>query len=90
MLNKGVSQFRFASNPSEKTFAEHWERINVSRFEGLDGKGVLDYLLAKDPNYPKDEVTERDRQVAATVIQWLGSPVGTHFLREVVEDLDKN
>lgn len=87
MLNKGVSQFRFADNPSERIFAEHWEKVNVSIFGDLDGKGVLDYLLAKDPNHPRNEVTERDRLVAATVIQWLGSPVGTHFLREVAENL---
>ena len=51
--------------------------------EGLDGRGVLDYLLAEDSNYPKGEVTERDRKVAATVIQWLGSPVGQSFLSKL-------
>lgn len=61
----------------ERVFVEHWEKLNK-----INGKGVLDCLLTS-----KYEVTERDRQVAVTVIQWLGSPVGIRFLREVVEDL---
>ncbi len=78
MLNKGRSQYRFKQNPEEKLFAEEWERENSD-----GGKGILDYLLADDPNLPRGEVTERDREVAATIIQWLGSPVGQGFLEDV-------
>lgn len=39
----------------------------------------------KDPA----EVSDRDREVAATVIQWLGSPVGNNFLRELLERFNK-
>jgi hypothetical protein len=70
----------------EKLFAESWEKQNVSLLGGLDGKGTLDYLLAKDCNHPNGEVTSRDRQVAATVIQWLGSPVGQNFIEEIEEE----
>lgn len=35
------------------------------------------------------EVSDRDREVAATVIQWLGSPVGNNFLRELLECFNK-
>jgi hypothetical protein len=30
--------------------------------------------------YPYGEMTDRDRMVAAEVIQWLGSPIGMNFL----------
>lgn len=83
MLNKGLSQRRFKDNPMEQKFAQVWEDFNSS--EGrLDGRGTLDYLLAADCNRPDGEVTERDRQVAATVIQWLGSPVGQYFLENCI------
>jgi hypothetical protein len=84
MKNKGYHQCRFKDNPMEKLFAQEWERINTSRMtQDLDGKGILDYMLAKDNNYPAGEATPRDREVAATIIQWLGSPVGQGFLEDV-------
>jgi hypothetical protein len=57
--------------------------MNISQIDGRpNGRGTLDYLLAKDCNFPNGEVTARDREVAATVIQWLGSSVGQCFLRD--------
>lgn len=76
MKNKGKSQHRFKDNPTERIFAEAWEEKNSSKYV----RPILDYLLAEDNNRPMGEVTERDRMVAATVIQWLGSPVGDGFL----------
>jgi hypothetical protein len=84
MQNKGRSQHRFRDNPLELSFAQAWEKMNTNVSGREDGRGVLDYLLAEDPNDPRGEVTERDREVAATVIQWLGSPVGQGFIREVL------
>ncbi len=77
MYNKGKWQHRFNDNLNEKIIAELWEKENE---KGRDN--LLEYLLANDPNSPKGEVTERDREVVATVIQWLGSPVGEFFLKE--------
>lgn len=76
MHNKGRSQYRFKDNPLEESFAVAWEKMNTNVSGREDGRGVLDYLLAENPNEPMGEVTDRDREVAATVIQWLGSPVG--------------
>lgn len=89
MKNKGMCQYRLKENPNEKLFAEEWERINTSPINGrADGRQTLDYLLAKDVNEPNGEVTDRDRRVAATVIQWLGSPVGQGFLLDVISKSD--
>lgn len=85
MYNKGLSQHRFKQNPLEKKFAQAWEKQNISIRDGkLDGRGTLDYLLAVNPNDPRGEVTSRDRAVAATVVQWLGSPVGEGFVKDVL------
>jgi hypothetical protein len=78
MRNKGLHQYRFQNNPMEEKYAKAWEKENKS-----GSNDILDYLLAKDCNSPQDgEVSERDRLVAATVIQWLGSPVGQSFIEE--------
>ena len=86
MKNKGRSTFRFKHNPAEKIFAEAWEAQNS--FPNSGGRQTLDYLLAENINHPMGEVTDRDRQVVATVIQWLGSPVGQAWLKDVQEKID--
>lgn len=70
-------------NPREKTFAEFWEK------EQKDGH-ILDSLLdvkhSSNPWTPLGPApsSDRDKEVAATVIQWLGSNVGMDFLRQVI------
>ena len=85
MRNKGLHQNRFSKNPLEKIFAEEWEKANGAHIAGTP---LLDYALAPNNQYPR-ESTEREREVAATVIQWLGSDVGQAFLRDVKEKCDK-
>lgn len=81
MRNKGLHTHRFKDNPEEKRFAEKWDSDNASGYN-------LAYLL--DPKHGTDgrppEPSDRDRVVAATVIQWLGSPVGQNFLRDLGYD----
>ena len=83
MKNKGMRQYRFKQNPMEKIFAKAWEERNTDPSGRVDGRGTLDYLLTENPDKPCGEVSDRDRIVAATVIQWLGSPVGQYFLYEL-------
>lgn len=83
MKNKGLNQRRCKQNPLEKLFAESWNEINTDNHGNLNGKGCLDYLMTKNINNPLGEVSDRDRIVAATVIQWLGSPVGQSFLMQI-------
>lgn len=78
MKNKGINAHRLKDNPLEKKFADAWEAENT------EGRNTLEYLLAKKINHPyPGEVSKRDREVAASVIQWLGSPVGSYFVKEV-------
>lgn len=60
-----------ADNPREVAFAEEWDKENSSSFHN---QPTLDHLLGIASGV-------RDRAVAATVIQWLGSNVGMSFLR---------
>jgi len=78
----GHNHQRLSREPLEKIFADEWRELNsgIAR-----GQGPLAYMLAENRNYPRDEVTDRDAMVAATVIQWLGSNVGQCFLSGVME-----
>ena len=77
--HNGLRTNRLEREPLEKAFAVAWSDKN----ERSMGHDLLDWLLAENPNSPRGEVTQRDATVAATIIQWLGSPVGQSFLQEV-------
>lgn len=65
---RGLNTHRLASNPVERQVAELWA------VQGDRGR-TLDRILASDCP------TDHDCKIAATVIQWLGSPVGQGFVR---------
>jgi|APSaa5957512622_1039677.scaffolds.fasta_scaffold83478_2 hypothetical protein len=73
----GLRPYRLASNPDEQVFADQWKKVNKNP------SNLLDHLLADNPNGQCQAPAElRDKLVAATVVQWLGSPVGQGFLRD--------
>lgn len=79
MLNKGKSRDRLKYNPEEKVFAEAWDAVNRGPTEM--GVRTLDALLGDGT---RDRVpTAEERELAATLIQWLGSPCGQFFLNEL-------
>jgi hypothetical protein len=73
----GIAAYRFEKNPMEKAFVDEWESLNKAC-------RTLEYILSDEPNKAKS-VGTRDRQVAMIIIQWLGSPCGQGFLRDVQE-----
>lgn len=79
----GLHEYRFKSNPHERVAAEHWERQ----------KETLCHLLGDGTSVGRVTPSDREYEVAATLMQWLGSPVGRSWLAvlnrmfdEVVED----
>lgn len=79
MNHEGKSLHRLSSNPLEKAYHDAWLELNEEPY-----RGTLAYLLG-DGNKPAWDFTERDAEVAATIIQWLGSPVGQSFVEGVLE-----
>ena len=77
--HEGISRHRLASNPLEALYAEEWEK---------EAPGTLGYLLCGQEK--NNDYSERDAQVAATIIQWLGSPVGSVFVYDVLEKQKRN
>lgn len=76
-IHSGLKAYRLGddgpSSVREKAFAEQWQQEQIHE--------LLAYLLG-EANH-KGEVSERDAQVAATVIQWLGTGVGQSFIEKV-------
>ena len=74
--HRGLRYYRCKSNPEEKRFAQAWEKAN-----GGVRYVILEYLLGDGQHAVP--VTPREITVAATVVQWLGSPVGQSFLHDL-------
>jgi hypothetical protein len=92
-----LQPYRWRDNPEEQRFAEAWARINLPvgttpctgptsvRSEHRPTTcctTTLAYLLSTEQHRPP-EPSSRDHVVAATVVQWLGSPGGTAFLQDL-------
>lgn len=75
--HKGMRRYRFESNPREKIFADEWED---------SAKNILGYILSNSDSNRDDGIkSQRDATIAATMMQWLGTPVGWNFLQQAVE-----
>ena len=74
---QGRSAHRYKDNPDEKRFARVWA-------DKQEHGRVLAYLLndGGDGRHPPIDPTPEQHLTAATVVQWLGSPVGQSFLAD--------
>jgi hypothetical protein len=78
---RGLHTLRYRDNPLEQRFATEWANLNK-----VDdpGRTTLAYMLCVgDQRHPLPP-TDRERTVASTVVQWLGSPVGSRWVLGVL------
>lgn len=75
MAHEGKNTHRLSREPLERKFHDEWKNMH-------EHGNTIGYILG-DNNEPA-VLSERDEMVAATVIQWLGSPVGQGFLDAVM------
>ena len=85
---RGASEHRYETNPRERLFAEHWQQANEAGNSPTTSRPtVIEYALDKsNRGCPIPPITIREDMVAASVIQWLGTPVGWAWLQEVLSD----
>ena len=82
---QGRSPHRYKDNPLEKAFALAWQEANSNPTGPGLVRGTLAYLMDdNNRGTPVPPLSERDWDVANTVVQWLGSPVGQGFLEHVL------
>jgi len=77
--HEGINKARLEWSDEERAFAKAWKNQAL---------GTLGYLLCGQDVY-QHNYSQRDAEVAATIIQWLGSPVGRNFIDQVREDYKK-
>lgn len=77
---KGFKTYRHNSNPKEKEFHDKFIEHNSHNHDDMDWLvfGVGD----NNRNIPANRLTEHEKQIVISTIQWLGSPVGQGFLRD--------
>lgn len=86
--HNGISVNRLDENPREKVFHKAWKELN--RQQHPQHPAVVDYLA-----YPENNVgtqrptlaTDDECRLAATIIQWLGSPIGWSWLQETLSKI---
>lgn len=70
-------------NYAEKIYADAWQKQRTISVMN-NGKHHLDYLLHAGEAYS----TEREHEIAATLIQWLGTEVGQEFVQKCQRKVD--
>ncbi len=80
--NTGINAQRFSREPLEKLFAEEWDKRNKTR-HGL--RPTLPYLLDPEGQHNPLEPSDEEYILSATIIQWLGSPVGQGFIEDIIQ-----
>ncbi len=86
--NRGNCYDRTQWNSLEKSFADRWEEENQDTCGTAE---ILEAIMRPDRKNPellpnRYPPTPRDRFVAATVIQWLGTNIGFCFLNECLAE----
>lgn len=81
---RSLTPERLKSGYAELLFFEAWKAAN-ERVRGINGgRGTLEILLEE-----LGPITQRDMDVASTVIQWLGTNCGGAFLRDVERQIER-
>lgn len=79
---------KLKGNELEKAFSDFWANQN-KRYNDSD---LIVQLLTKNrtPHYKKNvlyfDVGNEHRKAAATLFQWLGSPVGFSYLKQILRE----
>lgn len=82
-----INRLRVPHNRLEARYVQAWREANRGMFPTRgDTHRLLKYLLSPQQPDIMVEPTDRDCQVAETVIQWLGSVVGQDFLSGLPRD----
>lgn len=87
--NKGIMLERCETNDREKAFMLEWYEANKIKSYMNFGYGLLqDLFVDQDKHRIKRlhyVITQNDRAIVATVIQWLGTNIGLSFLESALK-----
>lgn len=76
----GFKKYRHENNPKEKELHDKFISQIINKNELIDK--IVFGTKDQAQNIPKDYLTDREKQIAITLIQWFGSHVGEVFLKD--------
>lgn len=77
---------RLSQNPMELKHLEVFKQ----KVDGKYSPNAMDFLVfGQEGSSPKDFLTDREKQIVYSTIQWLGSHVGECYLRDCGYELSK-
>lgn len=82
LLGYGVGRMFWPERELERALVLEWLKWNKEQ----STRFLFNILQTTEPDHPDGRVTERDQRIAATIIQWLGTRVGTAFLRRAFKE----
>lgn len=74
---KSLKPYRFNSNPSEKQISDSFIKLCAESHEMVD---LIVFGQSFDNNRPNDFLSDREKDIVVSTIQWLQTPVGLKFL----------
>lgn len=88
-LHNSLQQARLNRMP-ERVYAEAWKKKNIRHCWLNSGFTALELILAPEGKvYNVQPVSDRDAEVAASIIQWLGTNCGFHFILDCEAKIKK-
>lgn len=79
---KSFKEYRFEKNPLEKKLV--YEFLN--QYGNNENMDLIVFGHANTGLAPKEYLTDREKQIVLSVIQWIGSPVGEGFVLGVLNE----
>jgi hypothetical protein len=84
-FNEGLFYERTKFNKKEKVFSDEWKEQNKIQHHINYGYETLQCLMIGKDRKPLYYITQNDRVIVATVIQWLGTNIGFYFLEKALK-----
>ncbi len=93
--NLGYMTDRLSYDPNdiENAFSSHWQKENKNKTNINSGHGILQDLFIEKKGHPFNimnetfcfvKISNKERLIVATIIQWLGTNCGFCFLQEAL------
>lgn len=78
-IMEGYKTYRHESNPKEKELHDKFLKNYNRNGHEMD---LMVFGHDSQSSRPNDYLTDKEKKIVLSTIQWLGSPVGQGFLRE--------
>lgn len=80
---EGFKKYRHNDNPKEKEFHDKFIKDYIDCEKCTCPVDLLVFPACNNSvMHPSDYLTDREKRIVISAIQWLGSPVGQSFLRD--------